>query len=131
MSKCIKVFTQQPRELKNLFRHRCHPAPRRGISSSTLEHSDSLRYPQRRCGAILMFLQMPQIKYEVNLSTGFSPKENIRKVLREVKTDKHCKGYNTRSRFLSMMFCQFSNYDSVCDISNGLNLANGKLLSYE
>jgi hypothetical protein len=58
---------------------------------------------------------------------GKLPKENIRKIIREAKTDKHCKGYNTWSQFLSMMFCQFSNCDSVRDISNGLNSANGNL----
>ncbi len=58
---------------------------------------------------------------------GKLPKENIRKIIREAKTDKHCKGYNTWSQFLSMMFCQFSSCDSVRDISNGLNSANGNL----
>ena len=55
------------------------------------------------------------------------PKENIRKIIRQAKTDKHCKGYNTWSQFISMMFCQFSGCDSVRDISNGLNSANGNL----
>ncbi len=55
------------------------------------------------------------------------PKENIRKIIRQAKTDKHCKGYSTWSQFVSMMFCQFSGCDSVRDISNGLNSANGNL----
>ncbi len=50
---------------------------------------------------------------------GKLPKENIRKA----NTDKHCKGYNTWSQLISMVFCQFSD----CDISNGLNSANGNL----
>ena len=58
---------------------------------------------------------------------GKLPKENIRKIIRQAKTDKHCKGYNTWSQFISMMFCQFSGCDSVRDISNGLNSANGNL----
>ena len=55
------------------------------------------------------------------------PKESIRKIVRDSKTDKHSKGYDTWSQFISMMFCQFSGCDSVRDISNGLNSANGNL----
>lgn len=58
---------------------------------------------------------------------GKLPKEKIRKLIRESGTDKHCKGYDTWSQFVSMMFSQFSNCDSVRDISNGLNSANGNL----
>lgn len=58
---------------------------------------------------------------------GRLPKESIRKIIREEKTDKHSKGYDTWSQFISMMFCQFSGCDSVRDISNGLNSANGNL----
>ncbi len=52
---------------------------------------------------------------------GKLPKENIRKIIREEKTDKHCMGYNTWSQFISMMFCKFSGCDSVRDISDGLS----------
>lgn len=58
---------------------------------------------------------------------GKLPKEKIRKLIRESGTDKHCKGYDTWSQFVSMMFSQFSNCDFVRDISNGLNSANGNL----
>ena len=58
---------------------------------------------------------------------GRLPKECIRKIIREEKTDKHSKDYDTWSQFISMMFCQFSGCDSVRDISNGLNSANGNL----
>ena len=58
---------------------------------------------------------------------GRLPKEIIRKIIREEKTDKHSKGYDTWIQFISMMFCQFSGCDSVRDISNGLNSANGNL----
>ena len=58
---------------------------------------------------------------------GKLPKECIRKIIREEKTDKHSKGYDTWSQFISMMFCRFSGCDSVRDISNGLNSANGNL----
>ena len=49
---------------------------------------------------------------------GKLPKENIRKIISEEKTNKHCNGYDTWSLFISMMFCQFSGCDSVRDISN-------------
>lgn len=55
------------------------------------------------------------------------PKENIKKIIREAGTDKHCKGYDTWSQFVSMVFCQFSHCDSVRDISNGLHSATGNL----
>ena len=58
---------------------------------------------------------------------GKLPKENIRKIIRQAKTDKHCKGYTSWSQFVRMMFCQFSGCDSVRDISNGPNSANGNL----
>ena len=58
---------------------------------------------------------------------GKLPKEKIRKIIRDSKADKHSKGYDTWSQLISMMFCQFSNCDSVRDISNGLNSANGNL----
>ncbi len=55
------------------------------------------------------------------------PKENIRSIIRKAGTDKYCKGYNTRSQFISMIFCQFSDCDSVRDISNGLKSATVNL----
>ncbi len=58
---------------------------------------------------------------------GQLPKEIIKSILRKAGTDKHCKGYNTWSQLISMIFCQFSNCDSVRDISNGLRSATGNL----
>lgn len=55
------------------------------------------------------------------------PKEKIRKIIKESGTDKHCKGYNTWSQFVSMVFIQFSGCDSVRDVSNGLKSATGNL----
>ena len=54
---------------------------------------------------------------------GKLPKETIRRIIRTAGTDKHCKGYDTWSQFVSMVFCQFSGCDSVRDISNGLKSA--------
>lgn len=58
---------------------------------------------------------------------GKMPKENIRKIIRTARTDKHCKGYDAWSQLVSMIFCQFSYCDSVRDISNGLKSATGNL----
>ena len=55
---------------------------------------------------------------------GKLPKENIRKIIRTAGTDKHCKGYDTWSQLVSMVFCQFSRCDSVRDISNGLKIGD-------
>lgn len=55
------------------------------------------------------------------------PKENIKKIIKSSGTDKYCKGYNTWSQFVSMIFSQFSGCDSVRDISNGLKSATGNL----
>ena len=41
------------------------------------------------------------------------PKEKIRKIIKKSGTDKHSKGYNTWSQFVSMIFSQFSGCDSV------------------
>lgn len=58
---------------------------------------------------------------------GLLPKGIIKSIIRKAGTDKHCKGYNTWSQLISMIFCQFSNCDSVRDISNGLKSATGNL----
>ena len=58
---------------------------------------------------------------------GKLPKNIIRSIIRNSGTDKHCKGYDTWSQFVSMVFCQFSQCDSVRDISNGLKSATGNL----
>ena len=55
------------------------------------------------------------------------PKEIVRKIIRRAGTDKHCKGYDTWSQLISLVFCQFSQCDSVRDISNGLKSATGNL----
>ena len=55
------------------------------------------------------------------------PKEKIKSIIRKSGADKHNKGYNTWSQFVSMVFSQFSGCDSVRDISNGLKSATGNL----
>ena len=55
------------------------------------------------------------------------PKEKIKSIIRKLGADKHNKGYNTWSQFVSMVFSQFSGCDSVRDISNGLKSATGNL----
>lgn len=55
------------------------------------------------------------------------PKEKIKSIIKKAGSDKHNKGYNTWSQFVSMVFSQFSGCDSVRDISNGLKSATGNL----
>lgn len=43
------------------------------------------------------------------------------------ETDKHQKGFTSWTHLVSMLFCQFSNSQSVRDVSNGLHSATGNL----
>lgn len=49
------------------------------------------------------------------------------KLVKEKQTDKHQKGFNSWTHFISMLFGQFANSKSVRDISNGLRSATGNL----
>jgi hypothetical protein len=49
------------------------------------------------------------------------------KLVKERKSDKHQKGYNSWTHLVSMLFCQFAKSQSVRDISNGLRSATGNL----
>jgi hypothetical protein len=49
------------------------------------------------------------------------------RLVKEKKTDKHEKGYNSWTHLVSMLFCQFAKSQSVRDISNGLRSATGNL----
>ena len=49
------------------------------------------------------------------------------KIVKEMQTDKHEKGYNSWTQLVSMLFCQFAKSQSVRDISNGLRSATGNL----
>jgi len=48
-------------------------------------------------------------------------------LVKEYKTDKHQKGFNSWAHLVSMLFCQFAKSQSVRDISNGLRSATGNL----
>jgi hypothetical protein len=51
----------------------------------------------------------------------------FKKVVAKHQTDKHHKGYDSRTHLVSMLFCQFAKSQSVRDISNGLRSATGNL----
>ena len=55
------------------------------------------------------------------------PKNIIRGIIDKHGTNKFCKGFDTWSQLISMIFCQFANSTSVRDISNGLKSATGNL----
>ena len=49
------------------------------------------------------------------------------KLVKEHKTDKHEKGFNSWSHLVSMLFCHLAKSQSLRDISNGLRSATGNL----
>lgn len=49
------------------------------------------------------------------------------KLVKELDTDKHQKGFNSWTHLVSMLFCQFAKSQSLRDISNGLRSATGNL----
>jgi hypothetical protein len=51
----------------------------------------------------------------------------VSKAVSRHDTDKHCKGINTWTHLVSMLFCHLAKADSLRDISNGLRSAAGKL----
>jgi len=48
-------------------------------------------------------------------------------LVKEHKTDKHQKGFDSWSHLISMLFCHFAKSQSLRDISNGLRSATGNL----
>lgn len=51
----------------------------------------------------------------------------FKKLVKEHKTDKHQKGFDSWSHLTSMLFCHFAKSQSLRDISNGLRSATGNL----
>jgi hypothetical protein len=54
-------------------------------------------------------------------------REVFNKLVKEHKTDKHQKGFNSWSHLISMVFSHVANSQSLRDISNGLRSATGNL----
>lgn len=54
-------------------------------------------------------------------------RQKFSKLVKELETDKHAKGYSSWTQLVSMLFCQFAKSQSVRDISNGLRSATGNL----
>lgn len=51
----------------------------------------------------------------------------FKKLVKEKQTDKGCKGFDSWTHLVSMLFCHFAKSVSVRDISNGLRSATGNL----
>lgn len=51
----------------------------------------------------------------------------FKKLVKEKQTDKGCKGFDSWTHLISMLFCHFAKSTSVRDISNGLRSATGNL----
>jgi hypothetical protein len=55
------------------------------------------------------------------------PLNKLKELTQKFETDKHCKGLDTRTHLVSMLFCHFAQADSLRDISIGLSKTNGHL----
>lgn len=51
----------------------------------------------------------------------------FKKLVSQMQTDKGCKGFDSWTHLVSMLFCHFAKSTSVRDISNGLRSATGNL----
>ncbi len=51
----------------------------------------------------------------------------FKKLVNQMQTDKGCKGFDSWTHLVSMLFCHFAKSTSVRDISNGLRSATGNL----
>ncbi|MCH8515100.1 MAG: IS4 family transposase, partial [Cyclobacteriaceae bacterium] len=51
----------------------------------------------------------------------------MKKLVKEKQTDKGCKGFDSWTHLVAMLFCHFAKSTSVRDISNGLRSATGNL----
>lgn len=54
-------------------------------------------------------------------------RSSFNKLVKDIQTDKHSKGFNSWTHLVSMLFCHFAKSQSVRDISNGLRSATGNL----
>ena len=55
---------------------------------------------------------------------------SFKKIVNSYQSDKHNKGITSWTHFVSMIFCQLANANSLRDISNGLRSAAGNLNHY-
>jgi len=51
----------------------------------------------------------------------------LTRLVDKYQSNKHCKGNDTWSHFVTMVFCQFSQSNSLNDVCNGMRLATGNL----
>jgi len=54
-------------------------------------------------------------------------KDSFNKLVQKFESNKHCKGNDAWSHFVTMVFCQFSKSNSLNDICNGMRSATGDL----
>jgi len=54
-------------------------------------------------------------------------RETFTKLVDKYQSNKHCKGNDAWSHFVTMVFCQFSQSNSLNDVCNGMRLATGNL----
>jgi len=54
-------------------------------------------------------------------------RSGFNRLVKKYDTDRHCKGFDSWTHLVAMLFCQFAKSGSVRDISNGLRSATGNL----
>lgn len=54
-------------------------------------------------------------------------RESFNKLVSKHQSNKHCKGNDAWSHFVSMLFCQFSRSNSLSEVCNGMRSATGNL----
>ncbi|MBX2984842.1 MAG: DUF4372 domain-containing protein [Bacteroidia bacterium] len=54
-------------------------------------------------------------------------RDSFSKIVSKYESDPHCKGVNTWTHLVSMLFCQLAKANSVREIANGLRSATGNL----
>ena len=58
---------------------------------------------------------------------GLFPRLEFQKMVQETKSERHARGFNSWSQFVSMLFCQLGRAHSLREISGGLRSCEGKL----
>jgi hypothetical protein len=55
------------------------------------------------------------------------PRLEFQQMVKETKSERHCRGFSSWSQFVSMLFCQLGRANSLREISGGLRSCEGKL----
>mgnify|MGYP001305241879 CR=1 FL=1 len=62
-----------------------------------------------------------------NQLLGVFPRQEFERLVRDIGTERHSKGFSSWTHFVSLLFCQLAQASSLRDIANGLATCLGKL----